>query len=98
MFGLGKPEDEERMRDRNSINGVKMGSVFQGLYEANKIKEKMNSCNCDDGYIEMKPVYSSVSVGSKTCVHVSQGEAVNIFVNGQFVYGPIIGNAAISIG
>ena len=46
----------------------------------------------------MKPVYSSVSVGSKTCVHVSQGEAVNIFVNGQFVYGPIIGNAEISIG
>ena len=66
MFGLGKPEDEERMRDRNSINGVKMGSVFQGLYEANKIKEKMNSCNCDDGYVEMKPAYSYI-ISSKPC-------------------------------
>ena len=96
MFGLGKPEDEERMRDRNSINGVKMGSVFQGLYEANKIKEQKAEDRYDDGsgYVEFP---SSCYLGSETCVHVSQGEAVNIFVNGQFIYGPIVGEADISI-
>ena len=36
MFGLGKPEEEERMRDRNSINGVKMGGVCEGLYAAKR--------------------------------------------------------------
>ena len=96
MFGLGRPEDEKRMRDGNSINGVKMGSVFHGLYEANKIKEQKAVDRCDDesGYVEFP---SSCYLGSETCVHVSQGRAVNIFVNGQFVYGPIVGEADISI-
>lgn len=93
MFGLGKPEDEKRMRDRNSINGVKMGSVFQGLYEANKIKEEKAADENIDEY-----EFSSVSVcGQETTVHVNDGQAVNIFVNGKFVYGPVVGEADVTL-
>ena len=89
MFGLGKPEDEERMRDRNSINGVKMGGVCEGLYAAKR-------CN-NYGYEESYSSYNNNDDSNVAIVHVADGSAVNIFVNGQFVYGPIIGCADITI-
>ena len=54
MFGLGKPEDEERMRDRNSINGVKMGGVCEGLYAAKR-------CN-NYGYEESYSSYNNTLI------------------------------------
>ena len=89
MFGLGKPEDEERMRDRNSINGVKMGGVCEGLYAAKR-------CN-NYGHEESYSSYNNNDDSNTAIVHVADGSAVNIFVNGQFVYGPIIGYADITI-
>ena len=44
----------------------------------------------------------SISVSCSTSstysnIHINKGEAVNVYVNGQFVYGPIVGDANIEI-
>ena len=71
----------------SDINGVKTGSCFAPFMYRDKGKAPDDisiSVNC-----------SSSSTYSNT--HISNGEAVNVYVNGQFVYGPIVGDANIEI-
>ena len=85
MFGLGKPEDERIANDRRYINGVRMGCSTALLNNPNILDE--------NNYIT-----KNINISNQnTSIHVCKGQAVNIFLNGEFIYGPIIGEADISI-
>ena len=69
------------------INGVKMGSCLAPFMYRDKGKAP------DDVSISVSCPTSS----TYSNIHINKGEAVNVYVNGQFVYGPIVGDANIEI-
>ena len=84
MYEYTRNDKKSKFSD---INGVKTGSCFAPFMYRDKGKAP------DD--ISISVSCSSSSTYSNT--HINEGKAVNVYVNGQFVYGPIVGDANIEI-
>ena len=84
MYEFTRNDKKSKFSD---INGVKMGSGCAPVMYKDKGKapdEVAISVSCSTS-----STYSNI--------HINKGEAVNVYVNGQFVYGPIVGDANIEI-
>lgn len=81
--------NDEIVKSRfNSINGVKMGSMCE-IFSSNFCKDKASD---DDGTcIEFG------DEGDKLNIEIKDGKAVNLFIDGKYVYGPVTGNQTITI-